>query len=83
MKLFKTETDIRKQKNGRALAKLLVSANKVKTVLSANKETKAQVENLVDEEDFKAMVSREELENCIQGKFLTRDVLTCTMLLIP
>ena len=40
----KTPTDIRTQKSGRAMAKLLVSANKVKTVLSANKETKAQVE---------------------------------------
>ena len=63
----KTSTDIRTQKSGRALAKLLVSANKVKTVLSANKETRAQVENLVDDEDFKAPVTREELEATIQG----------------
>ena len=63
----KTDTDIRTQKSGRALAKLLVSANKVKTVLSANKETRAQVENLVDDEDFKAPVTREELEATIQG----------------
>jgi len=62
----KTSTDIRTQKSGRALAKLLVSANKVKTVLSANKETRAQVENLVDDEDFKAPVTREELEATIQ-----------------
>ena len=66
----KTETDIKKQKTGRALAKLLVSANKVKKVLSANKETKAQVENLIDEEDFKAPVSRDEFESRIQGNFL-------------
>jgi hypoxia up-regulated 1 len=62
----KTSTDIRTQKSGRALAKLLVSANKVKTVLSANKETRAQVENLVDDEDFKAPVTREEMEATIQ-----------------
>merc|ERR1711953_1404163 len=62
----KTSTDIRTQKSGRALAKLLVSANEVKTVLSANKETRAQVENLVDDEDFKAPVTREELAATIQ-----------------
>ena len=62
----KTSTDIKQQKTGRALAKLLVQANKVKTVLSANKETKAQVENLIDDEDFKAVVTREELESRIQ-----------------
>ena len=64
----KTKTDIRTQKSGRAMAKLLTSANKVKTVLSANKETKAQVENLVDDEDFKAIVTRDDLEKTIQGK---------------
>ena len=64
----KTSTDIRQQKTGRAMAKLLVSANKVKKVLSANKETRAQVENLIDEEDFKAPVSRDEMEERIQGR---------------
>jgi len=62
----KTSTDIKKQKTGRALAKLLVSANKVKKVLSANKDTRAQVENLIDEEDFKAPVSRDEMESRIE-----------------
>lgn len=63
----KTATNILEQKSGRAMAKLLVSANKVKTVLSANTKTKAQVENLVDDEDFKAPISREELEEAIKG----------------
>ena len=73
----KTSTDIRQQKTGRALAKLLVSANKVKKVLSANKETRAQVENLIDEEDFKAPVSRDELEERIQGITLGFELRCC------
>jgi hypoxia up-regulated 1 len=43
----------------RAMEKLAQSAEKVKRVLSANKETKAQVEGLYDEIDFKTKVSRD------------------------
>ena len=63
----KTSTNIKEQKTGRAMAKLLVAANKVKKVLSANKETKGQVENLIDDEDFKQPVSRDEFEKAIKG----------------
>ena len=63
----KTSTNILEQKTGRAMAKLLVAANKAKTVLSANKATKASVSNLVDDEDFNGPITREELENAIQG----------------
>jgi len=66
----KTPTNILEQKTGRAMAKLLVAANKAKQVLSANKAHKAQINNLVDDEDFKGLVTREELDEAIQGTVL-------------
>ena len=47
--------------DARAKAKLLKEAQKVKTVLSANTETLAQVEGVFEDKDFKASVSREQL----------------------
>lgn len=48
--------------NPRAMAKLFKEAGRVKNILSANIDHYAQVENLIDEQDFRLQVSREELE---------------------
>ncbi|KAF9300744.1 hypothetical protein BGZ74_007542 [Mortierella antarctica] len=66
------EFDVRLQKflaenvpvaqNERAMAKLLKEANRVKQILSANTETMASVENLMEEIDFRVKVTRAELE---------------------
>lgn len=55
--------------NPRAMAKLFKEAGRVKNVLSANVEHFAQVEGLLDEEDFKVLVTREELENMCKDLF--------------
>lgn len=46
----------------RAMAKLLKEANRVKQVLSANSDHFAQIEGLLPDIDFRAKVTREELE---------------------
>lgn len=46
----------------RALAKLLKEAGRVKNVLSANADHYAQIEGLLDEQDFKYLVTRETFE---------------------
>ncbi|KAF9923520.1 hypothetical protein FBU30_006442 [Linnemannia zychae] len=48
--------------NERAMAKLLKEANRIKQILSANTETMASVENVMDDVDFKVKVTRAELE---------------------
>lgn len=63
----KTKTDI--FTNPRAMAKLFKEAKKLKEVLSANKEHKAQVEGLIEEIDFKLKVSRETLESLCSDLF--------------
>lgn len=63
----KTKSDI--YSNPRAMAKLFKEAGRVKNVLSANVEHFAQVEGLLDEEDFKTHVTREELEKLCQDLF--------------
>lgn len=60
----KTPNDV--FKNARSMAKLMKEAGRVKNVLSANSEHYAQIEGLLDELDFKAKVTREELENMAQ-----------------
>jgi len=64
VKLFnekkKTKMDV--TKNPRSMAKLLKEAKRVKKVLSANVDHMARIESLVDDEDFKAKVTRAELE---------------------
>lgn len=57
----KTSNDV--LKNARSMAKLLKEAGRVKNVLSANSEHYAQIEGLLDEQDFKVLVTRDELEN--------------------
>lgn len=49
-------------KNKRAMAKLLKEAGRLKKVLSANNEHKAQVENVMNDIDLKAIVTREQFE---------------------
>lgn len=56
----KTKTDV--TNNPRALAKLFKEAGRVKNVLSANNDHFAQIENLLEDLDFKLQVTREKLE---------------------
>ncbi|XP_075233640.1 hypoxia up-regulated Grp170 co-chaperone protein isoform X2 [Lycorma delicatula] len=56
----KTPNDV--FKNPRAMAKLFKEAGRLKNVLSANTEHFAQVEGLLDEKDFKLLVTREQFE---------------------
>lgn len=58
--LKKTKTDV--TKSPRALAKLFKEAGRLKNVLSANNDHYAQIENLLEDHDFKLQVSREKLE---------------------
>ncbi len=55
--LKKPKTDVRK--NNRAMAKLFKEAGRVKNVLSANNQIYAQVENVMDDIDFKLEVTRD------------------------
>ncbi|KAJ1353311.1 hypothetical protein KIN20_009916 [Parelaphostrongylus tenuis] len=59
----KTTNDI--TTNARSMAKLLKEAERVKQVLSANKYHYAQVESLHEDQNFKAKITREELEEMI------------------
>ncbi|XP_078492250.1 hypoxia up-regulated protein 1-like [Ciona intestinalis] len=65
VKLFnekkKTSSDV--TKNPRSMAKLLKEARRLKKVLSANVDHMAQVEGLIDDEDFRAKVTREDFES--------------------
>ncbi|KAL8594265.1 hypothetical protein ACOMHN_044209 [Nucella lapillus] len=54
------------QDNPRAMAKLLKEAERVKKVLSANLEHRAQVEGLLEGEDFAAKVTREDFLGLMQ-----------------
>lgn len=56
----KTKTDV--FTDDRAMAKLFTESEKLKKVLSANMHHFAQVEGLLEEIDFRAKVTREELE---------------------
>lgn len=47
----------------RAMEKLLREAERLKIVLSANSEFYAQIESLLDDKDFKLLVTRKELED--------------------
>lgn len=58
--LKKTKTDV--TTNPRALAKLFKEAGRLKNVLSANNDHYAQIENVLEDIDFRLPVSREKLE---------------------
>ncbi|XP_063606713.1 hypoxia up-regulated protein 1-like [Penaeus indicus] len=65
--LAKKFNEIKKTPNNvlespRALAKLMKEAGRLKKVLSANSDHLSQIEGLLDEEDFRLHVSREEFE---------------------
>lgn len=51
--------------NKRSMAKLFKEAGRLKNVLSANAQHIAQIEGLLDEEDFKLSVTRQEFEDLI------------------
>lgn len=53
-------------KNHRAMSKLFKEAGRLKKVLSANSEHKAQVENVMDDKDLKVVVTRQEFEDLCQ-----------------
>ncbi|KFB40653.1 AGAP001827-PA-like protein [Anopheles sinensis] len=59
-KMGKTKTDV--FGNPRAMAKLFKEAGRLKNVLSANTEHYAQIEGLLDEQDFRLLVTREQFE---------------------
>ncbi|KAE8592424.1 hypothetical protein XENTR_v10018755 [Xenopus tropicalis] len=63
----KSKKDVRE--NQRAMSKLLKEANRVKTILSANNDHMAQIEGLMDDIDFKAKVTRQELEDLCADLF--------------
>lgn len=67
-KLGKTKTDVKKV--DRAMGKLYKEAERVKLVLSANTECYAQVENLLEDIDFKLLVTREDLMKLSEDYFL-------------
>ncbi|KAJ1677675.1 lumenal Hsp70 protein, partial [Spiromyces aspiralis] len=54
------------RENKRAMAKLLKEAARVKAILSVNAETVASVESLHEDIDFRAKVTREDLEDAIK-----------------
>lgn len=58
--LKKTTTDV--TKSPKALAKLFKEAGRLKNVLSANNDHFAQIENLLEDHDFRLQVTREKLE---------------------
>nr|CAB3255112.1 hypoxia up-regulated protein 1-like [Phallusia mammillata] len=68
VKLFnekkKTKSDV--TQSPRAMAKLLKEAKRVMKVLSANVDHMAQIEGLIDEEDFRARVTREDFQDICQ-----------------
>jgi len=65
--LKKPKTDVRK--NPRAMAKLFKEAGRVKNILSANNQIFAQVENVMDDIDFKIEVTRDDFIAMNQGYF--------------
>ncbi|XP_055691998.1 hypoxia up-regulated protein 1 [Lutzomyia longipalpis] len=63
----KTPTDV--FTSPRALAKLFKEAGRVKNVLSANADHYAQIENLLDDKDFRVQVTREKFEELCADLF--------------
>ncbi|KAJ3336011.1 Hypoxia up-regulated protein 1, partial [Kappamyces sp. JEL0680] len=55
--------------DARAMARLLKEANRVKTILSANQQVTASIENLKDGFDFKLVVTRKTLETLCKDLF--------------
>ncbi|KAI8907250.1 heat shock protein 70 family [Gorgonomyces haynaldii] len=55
--------------NSRAMARFLKEANRVKTILSANQQVTASIENVVDGIDFKLAIKRSDLETLSDNVF--------------
>lgn len=55
--------------NPRAMAKLFKEAGRLKNVLSANSEHYAQIEGLLDEQDFRLLVTRDQFEELCKDLF--------------
>lgn len=68
-KIFAEKTKKDVFTNPKAILKLYKEADRVKSVLSANADHNAQVEGLMDDVDFKAKVTREELETMCADLF--------------
>lgn len=66
-KMKKTPTDV--FTNARAMAKLFKEAGRVKNILSANTEHYAQIEGLLDDKDFRLLVTREQFETLCDDLF--------------
>ncbi|XP_058449575.1 hypoxia up-regulated protein 1 [Malaya genurostris] len=66
-KMGKTKSDV--FSSPRAMAKLFKEAGRLKNVLSANTEHYAQIEGLLDEQDFRLLVTREQFENLCKDLF--------------
>ncbi|CAE1165306.1 HYOU1 [Acanthosepion pharaonis] len=62
-----TKTDV--YTNLRSMAKLFKEAERVKMVLSANSEHYAQIENLLEEKDFRLLVTRNHIEKLFADLF--------------
>lgn len=66
-KMGKTKTDV--FTSPRAMAKLFKEAGRLKNVLSANTEHYAQIEGLLDEQDFRLLVTRDQFESLCKDLF--------------
>ncbi|CAH6722161.1 heat shock protein 70 homolog Lhs1p [[Candida] jaroonii] len=55
--------DESKELNARTNARLLEAAEKAKTILSANSDYRVSLESVIDDEDFKTTISRQEFED--------------------
>ncbi|KAG0144201.1 hypothetical protein CROQUDRAFT_80184 [Cronartium quercuum f. sp. fusiforme G11] len=65
---FEIQSGLNVDENDRAMIKLLREAGKVKHVLSANLESQSRIEGLVDEKDFKGMITRQEFEDMFKDE---------------
>ncbi|CAF0912064.1 unnamed protein product [Brachionus calyciflorus] len=68
-KLFNEKNKRDVYKNPKAIMKIYKEAERVKNILSANTETMAQIENVMDDIDFKVKVSRSEFEDLCSDLF--------------
>jgi molecular chaperone DnaK (HSP70) len=59
---FEKQYKLNVRKEPRAMNRLIQQARKTKEILSANAETYAQVESLMDDRDFRLLMSREKLQ---------------------
>lgn len=68
-KIFNEKNKKDALKNSKASLKIYKEAERVKNILSANSDTMAQIENVMDDIDLKVKVTREEFENLCTDLF--------------